>query len=367
MGGRRSSRREIMAVQVDAISRGAFGMVHYVCCATSRRRFFKAVSKSRTKASAVHSSVTTPLEEIIYGEARYSRSWRCAPSQHAQILRVVGHASHAYTRAAALRRVAPVAHEATCVHEQVAAKVIYDLLQALTFCHTIGVVHRDVKPQNLLFTSFAPDAYLKLADWGLATHWREGQAPLSEFCGTLDFASPEMLDASYTATTDVWSAGVILVAMLSGRNPFRGPSKAATEHRVRAFDPSAADESDFAASPRQRAPWPSCSCDDRGLAACGEAGAACRGSSSGTTPARHQSASALQASRASAASRARPGRIERPACKRLAHLVGQHLAQVAHHTATPYHETRPSSLPPTASPAPSRRPRPSSAPPRAPR
>ena len=55
--------------------------------------------------------------------------------------------------------------------EQLAAKVTYDLLQALTYCHGKGICHRDVKPQNLLFTSYEPSAYLKLADYGLATHW----------------------------------------------------------------------------------------------------------------------------------------------------------------------------------------------------
>ena len=73
--------------------------------------------------------------------------------------------------------------------EQVAAKVMYDLLQALTYCHSEGVVHRDVKPQNLLFTSHAPDAYLKLADWGLATKWAAGEDMLSEYCGTLDLCA----------------------------------------------------------------------------------------------------------------------------------------------------------------------------------
>lgn len=70
--------------------------------------------------------------------------------------------------------------------EQLAAKVMYDLLQALTYCHGAGVVHRDVKPQNLLFASLSPDAYLKLADWGLATKWSADEPALCEYCGTLD-------------------------------------------------------------------------------------------------------------------------------------------------------------------------------------
>ena len=132
-------------------------------------------------------------------------------------------------------------------NEQLAAKVIYDLLQAITYCHSRGVCHRDVKPQNLLFTSFEPSAYLKLCDYGLATHWEaESSPPLSEFCGTLDYASPEMLAHSYTLTTDVWSVGVLLHVLLTGRNPFRGPSKAATEHRVRLATFSTEDKDGWA-------------------------------------------------------------------------------------------------------------------------
>jgi serine/threonine protein kinase len=68
---------------------------------------------------------------------------------------------------------------------QVAATVMAQLLEALRYCHTLGIVHRDVKPQNLLFSSHAPDAYLKLADWGLATQWEASQPPLSLVCGTM--------------------------------------------------------------------------------------------------------------------------------------------------------------------------------------
>ena len=118
--------------------------------------------------------------------------------------------------------------------ETLCAKIVYDLLQALRHCHALGIVHRDVKPANLLLSSSDFGANLKLADWGLAARWAEGGPALAGVCGTLDYSSPEMLNGSYTNATDLWSAGVLLFSLLSGRSPFRGPSAAATAHRVKA-------------------------------------------------------------------------------------------------------------------------------------
>ena len=244
--------KDVLDIQTDAlIGRGAFGTVHYAVLREEQKAVaLKVVSKSRTRASAEHGSgVTSSLDEILYGEARVLQE--LASARHRNMLKFYGwwhDANHVYIaqQLCAGGELPQWLARQPAYTEQVAAKIIYDLLQALTFCHGVGVVHRDVKPQNLLFTSFQPDAYLKLSDWGLATHWREGQPPMSEFCGTLDFTSPEMLDGAYGATTDVWSAGVLLHVLLSGSNPFRGPSKAATEHRVRASEVGASDEEGFA-------------------------------------------------------------------------------------------------------------------------
>ena len=219
---------------------GAFGSVYYAVLVEGARAVaLKAISKERTRAAAQRGGAQQSAQELLYGEAKLLEE--LAATKHRNMLRF-----HGWWQDEGFVYVA----QQLCMggelpewlsrqpaySETVAAKVMYDLLQALTHCHGLGVVHRDIKPQNLLFSSAAPDAYLKLADWGLAARWRPSDAPLAEFCGTLDFVSPEMLEGAYTATTDVWAAGVLLHLLLCGRNPFRGPSSAATEHRCVPLD-----------------------------------------------------------------------------------------------------------------------------------
>ena len=231
--------QNILEVQADPLlGYGAFGTVHYaVLIAESKTVALKAISKAATRKAAVEGGSSASLREILFGEALLLEE--LAIDRHRNMLKFHGwwHDTNHVFIAQQLcvgGELPEWLNQQPVYTEKLAAKVTYDLLQALTYCHGANVVHRDIKPQNLLFTTTAHDAYLKLADWGLATRWSaSSDPPLSEYCGTLDYASPEMLEGSYTPTTDVWSAGVILHLLLTGGNPFRGPSKAATEHRVR--------------------------------------------------------------------------------------------------------------------------------------
>jgi len=124
-------------------------------------------------------------------------------------------------------------HRADGYSERIAARVTYDILQALAFLEEKGVVHRDVKPQNLLFTEPAESAYLKLIDFGLAAELAPDAPPLTETCGTIDFMSPECIrGVAYRYDADVWGAGVLLAMMLSGTHPFRQPTEAETGQSV---------------------------------------------------------------------------------------------------------------------------------------
>lgn len=105
--------------------------------------------------------------------------------------------------------------------EPEAASVMWQLMQAVAHCHRLGVAHRDVKPDNILFDE---ENRLKLADFGSADTFKEGE-PMSGVVGTPHYVAPEVLAGrDYNEKVDVWSAGVVLYQMLAGFLPFRGDS-----------------------------------------------------------------------------------------------------------------------------------------------
>jgi len=95
------------------------------------------------------------------------------------------------------------------------------ILRGLSFCHSRGVMHRDLKPQNLLVTK---DGRLKLADFGLARSFCPPIRPLTHEVVTLWYRPPEILLGSqtYAPPVDIWAVGTILVEMVTKRPMFPG-------------------------------------------------------------------------------------------------------------------------------------------------
>jgi len=84
----------------------------------------------------------------------------------------------------------------------------------------MNIAHRDLKPENLLFTSDAPDATLKLIDFGFAKQILPGQF-LKSPCFTPYYVAPEVIGTrSYDMRCDLWSLGVITYILLCGYPPF---------------------------------------------------------------------------------------------------------------------------------------------------
>jgi len=112
--------------------------------------------------------------------------------------------------------------------EPAAAAYIAQLCSALGYCHRRSVIHRDVKPENLLI---GLDGELKIGDFGWSVHAPRNRR--STLCGTLDYLSPEMIEGKeHTHLVDVWSLGVLLFEFLVGRPPFETDGHAETYRRI---------------------------------------------------------------------------------------------------------------------------------------
>jgi cyclin-dependent kinase 1 len=101
---------------------------------------------------------------------------------------------------------------------------LFQLCRGLAFCHARGVMHRDLKPQNLLV---ARDGILKIADFGLARAFCPPIRPLTHEVVTLWYRPPEILMGSqtYAPPVDVWAIGTIFTEMINKKALFPGDSE----------------------------------------------------------------------------------------------------------------------------------------------
>jgi serine/threonine protein kinase len=106
--------------------------------------------------------------------------------------------------------------------EEESSQIMRGIFQAVSYLHKSHVIHRDLKPDNIIFASKDLNS-LKLADFGLSTEFELGQR-LESQVGTLIYMAPELLTArKYTETADIWSCGIILYNLLCGRHPLYRP------------------------------------------------------------------------------------------------------------------------------------------------
>ena len=107
--------------------------------------------------------------------------------------------------------------------EKYSAYVMYQIFSAINYCHNIHIVHRDLKPENILIVKREKNGLplIKICDFGTSKLFERG-AVERKLVGSSYYIAPEVLKKKYNEKCDLWSCGVILYILLSGRPPFGG-------------------------------------------------------------------------------------------------------------------------------------------------
>lgn len=142
--------------------------------------------------------------------------------------------------------------ESPGIPETMSREIVRQVLLAVQYVHSMGISHRDLKPDNILISGFNPVS-VKVADFGLAKLQAQGTF-LKTFCGTLSYLAPEILlsrqqsehwvtsstpqqrTAVYTRLVDIWSIGCLAYVILTGCMPFGGSTQEELYRSVLAGD-----------------------------------------------------------------------------------------------------------------------------------
>jgi calcium-dependent protein kinase len=117
--------------------------------------------------------------------------------------------------------------------ESQAAKVMYQLLSCVAYCHDKKVIHRDIKPENILLEDNGADFNIKVADFG-SSAFIDPMRKLTGCFGSAYYVAPEVVEGvAYNEKCDLWSCGIVLFIMLTGKPPYAGKNERQILENVR--------------------------------------------------------------------------------------------------------------------------------------
>lgn len=202
----------------ERIGRGNFGNVYR---AKERTTGFPVALKIMARQKII--------EDLMVEQLRIEIEVQSLLSTHEHVLKLYGFFwtnSHVYLvleyASGGMLHHAPKSHGV--FREQLAGYYTYQMATALKFAHENNVIHRDMKPENVLLDS---EGKIKIADFGWSAHGSIDRR--KTMCGTLDFLAPEIcLNKSYGKGVDVWALGVMTYEMLCGKPPFESTGEDAS-------------------------------------------------------------------------------------------------------------------------------------------
>jgi len=108
-------------------------------------------------------------------------------------------------------------------NEVLTAWYMRQILSALSYCHSMNVIHRDLKPENILIVKRVKSGFhpIKIIDFGTAKVFQKEKSE-HLLIGSAYYIAPEVLSRNYSELCDLWSCGVIMYILLTGRPPFNG-------------------------------------------------------------------------------------------------------------------------------------------------
>ena len=116
--------------------------------------------------------------------------------------------------------------------ERQATSIMSQIASGVKYLHQYGIVHRDLKPDNIMITQQNEYGVIKIMDFGLSKIVSPNEKMVDGY-GTLSYVAPEvLLRTPYNKEVDIWSLGVILFYMLSGRLPFRGSKEQEVAEKI---------------------------------------------------------------------------------------------------------------------------------------
>ena len=128
--------------------------------------------------------------------------------------------------------------------ERQATIIMSQIANGIKYLQQYGIVHRDLKPDNIMITQQNDYGVIKIMDFGLSKIVSLNERMVEGY-GTLSYVAPEvLLRTPYNKEVDIWSLGVILFYMLSGKLPFRGRKEQEVAEKI-VYDPLEFDEDDW--------------------------------------------------------------------------------------------------------------------------